>query len=74
MQAVLEAGALLPLVDGGFGDAKALGQTGSTGGAGGDLGADGGWGSRVLVQGIIMEALQRDAYGSVPAPSSPPWP
>lgn len=51
VRAVLKAGALLPLVDGGFGDAKALGQAGCTGRAAGDLGADGRCGSSVLVQG-----------------------
>ena len=50
VRAVLKAGALLPLVDGGLGHAKALGQAGGTGAAGGDLGSDGGRGARVLVQ------------------------
>lgn len=41
MRAVLKVGAFLPPVDGGLGGAKALGQAGGTGAAGGDLRADG---------------------------------
>jgi len=51
VRAVLNAGALFPLVDSGLGDAKALSQAGGTGAAGGDFCADGGCGARVLVQG-----------------------
>jgi len=59
VRAVQEAGALLPFVDGGLSDAKALGKAGGTVGAGGNLGTDGRRGARILVQG--------NHHGSSPA-------